>query len=85
MIRIRVHDHALKHGCTREDIHHAWDNRIASGHRESPFEDQVVAIGSDKKGRHIQMVAVNDWEGILIFHAMSPPTRKVIHELESHI
>ena len=50
-------------------------------HRNPPHEGQLVAVGPDERGRLLQMVGVEKPEGIVIYHAMSPPTGKVLYEL----
>ena len=81
MIEIVVHDHALKHDLSVEEIEYAWRNYIRQQHRESPEEDKILALGFDQKGRLIQMVARDQGEMILIYHAMTPPSLKVLREL----
>jgi hypothetical protein len=76
-----VHPHALKHGLSEEDILFAWASFVRKQYRSSPEEDKVLAVGYDMSGRFIQMVGRSGASGILIYHAMTPPTTKVLLEL----
>ena len=40
---------------------------MAMRRRTALHEGEIVAIGPDMKGRPMQMVAAEDWEGIVIF------------------
>ena len=80
-MRVVIADHALKHGLTEDEIRHAWSNFIRMQHRPAPDEEYVVAIGCTRNGDTVQMVAVVVEEGYLVFHAMTPPTLKVLREL----
>lgn len=73
--------HALKHGLALEDIEYAWVHFIARRNREEPNETTIVAIGPRRNGNLIQMVGVEESFGIVIYHAMEPPTQKVLAEL----
>jgi hypothetical protein len=65
-----------------EDVLTAWSNCLVSTYRQQSAFDDFVAIGTDAKGRLIEMIAVQEagasWA---IYHAMTPPTDKVLHEL----
>ncbi len=77
-----IHPHALAHGISAEDVEHAWEN-YAIGAVRVPGELEV-RIGFDRAGREVEMVgsllASGDW---LVFHAMTPPTKKVRKEIEN--
>lgn len=81
MENVIVDEHAYKHGLQEEDIRYAWEHFIRLQHRGAPNEGQVLAVGSDRRGRLVQMVAVERSFGTLIFHAMTPPTTKALIEL----
>lgn len=81
MGEVVVDEHAFKHGLEEEDIRYAWEHFVRLQHRGSPNEGQAVAIGCDQKGRLIQMVAVEKSFGVLIYHAMTPPTASALFEL----
>jgi uncharacterized protein YeaC (DUF1315 family) len=55
-----------------DDVLEAWKSRIKCQVRTGPWPPQYVAIGFDKKGRALQMVAMYDpaKDELLIFHAM---------------
>ena len=76
-----IDEHAFKHGLTAAEIEHAWENFAAMQHRKTPNEDEIVVVGTDTAGRFVQMVAVVKPYGILVYHAMRPPTTKVLKEL----
>jgi hypothetical protein len=40
-----------------------------------------VCIGLDGKGRDVEIVYAIHEESVLIYHAMTPPTRKMINEI----
>ncbi|MEY8406034.1 hypothetical protein [Adlercreutzia muris] len=81
MIEIVVHDHALKHGLTREEIEFAWRGFICQRHRRTPHSDQVVTVGVTQEGAIVEMVAVERGNELLIYHALTPPTKSVLREL----
>ena len=70
---------ALKHGLSEESINAAWSGFV----RKRPRGDDCwVSIGFDAKGRQIEMVGLVLANGtILIIHAMSPATEKMLREL----
>ena len=53
----------------------------AKHYRGAPNEGQILALGSDRRGRLVQMVAVERPFGVLIYHAMTPPTNNALAEL----
>ena len=77
--RIYVHPHARKHGLTDAEIAYAWEHYLYSGHRVVP--DREMRIGFSRFGREIEMVGVRNATGILIIHAMSPATKRMLNEL----
>lgn len=81
MKRVEIAEHALKHGICEEDIRHAWTNYLRKQYRGAPNEGEIVAIGYTRDGILIQIVATDTKTGVLIYHAMSPPTKKVMQEL----
>lgn len=81
MLEVYVHSHALKHGLSKEQILYVWENYVASQPREVPNEDQILRVGYDRNGSLLQMVGRLSVGGVLIYHAMTPPTSKVIKEL----
>ena len=81
MDELIIDEHALVHGLKVEDIEQAWENPIASQHRESPNEHVVVVIGYDGKGRFIEIIAAQYGFGTVVFHALTPPTERIMKEL----
>lgn len=65
-----------------DDVLSAWDSRIAWALRKTGSRDQIVATGFDSNGRLIEMVAVVDGSDYLIFHAMTPPSKRTLSELD---
>jgi hypothetical protein len=80
-VEIIVAEHALKHGLTERQIRYAWGHYLAMQHRRAPAEDEVIAIGHEQRGRLVQLVAIERKRAIIIYHAMSPPTRRMLAEL----
>ena len=81
---IKVHSrvHARHKEITDADVLSAWQNAIALAERRTEEKDFLVAVGFDGKGRLIEMVPARDEDGaLLVFHAMTPPTRKTLEEL----
>ena len=75
-----VHGHALVHGLREEDIVYAWEHFLAKRMRVGG--DYWVAVGFDRYGHEIEMVAAALADGrVLIIHAMCPATEKVKREL----
>lgn len=76
-----VHPNALKHGLTTEQVQSAWENYLVGAVRV-PGELEV-RIGLTSEGREVELVgsllADGNW---LIFHAMTPPTKKVRTEID---
>lgn len=78
---IIIHPHALSHGLSEEQIRYTWISFVRKQRRSAPSEDHVAAIGCDPGGVAIQMVGVVIAGGIMIYHAMTPPARKLMAEL----
>mgnify|MGYP004475551607 CR=1 FL=1 len=81
MDELIIDEHALKHGLTAEEISYAWNNFLKKQYRGAPNEGEIVAIGYDRKGRAIEIIAADRAFGVVVFHAMEPPTAKVLIEL----
>ena len=64
------------------DVLSAWGNAISVIRRDTSEKDFFVVIGSDSKGRLIEMVAAEEVSGTKrIFHAMTPPSEISLKEL----
>ncbi len=84
MDRIYVDDRvSMRHPEIRnQDAIDAWINCVRSRPRLEKNPDEYLAVGVDKKGRFIEMVAIRDPEGDwLIYHAFTPPTNNALREL----
>ena len=65
-----------------QDVLDAWSACIRSVPRFGVDNSEFVAVGCDAKGRLVEMVTRRiDADTWLIFHAMTPPTRKTLVEL----
>ena len=81
MENVYVHPHALRHGVAEDEILYAWDNFISKRHRDIPKTDQIIAVGFDRLGRFVQMVGIIKKDGVMIYHAMTPPTKSFLAEI----
>lgn len=81
MDELIIDEHALKHGLEPEDIEYAWYNFVAKVYRGAPNEGEVIAVGYDGKGRFLEMVGAVRSFGVVIFHALTPPTHSALREL----
>jgi hypothetical protein len=67
---------------SEKDVLDAWRNCIRSVPRQEKVSLDYIALGADSKGRLIEMIALCSPEGDwLIYHAMTPPTKKALVEL----
>ena len=64
-----------------QDITHAWNNCISFRRREDIESDEYIAVGSDQNGRLLELVAECKSDDWLIYHAMTPPSKKTLKEL----
>ncbi len=76
-----IAEHALKHGISPEDIIYAWENFVRKQYRGAPNEGEVIAIGYDRRGRPIELIAALRPFGTVLFHANTPPATSVLVEL----
>ena len=82
MEEIYIHPHALKHGIDEDEIKGAWENFVAKTNRLMPHDDQIICVGFDPKNqRPVQLIAVKNENGIMIYHAMTPPQKSFLKEL----
>jgi hypothetical protein len=83
--RIFVDDRVpLRHpDISKEDAATAWVNCIKSRPRIDKDPSEYLAVGTDRKGRLIELVALRNAQGDwLIYHAMTPPSENVKRELQ---
>lgn len=78
---VQIAVHAFKHGVTSDEILQAWSSIVAIRLRTAPCEETIVAIGLSAKGEAVELIASLKWQGVLVYHAMKPPTEKVLKEL----
>jgi hypothetical protein len=64
------------------DVLDAWQNCIRAVPRIDKNPNEYIAVGADSNGRLIEVIALRSLDGDwLIYHAMTPPTRRVLREL----
>ncbi len=66
---MEVRASARKHGIDDADIEHAWANAIRLVEYDYEGEDRLLAIGPDRHGRMLELVAVPVAEPTRIIHA----------------
>lgn len=69
---LRILDTALRHGCTREEISHAYDfallDKVLDAAADPP---KILIIGPDSSGNLLELIGGELQEGDVIWHAMS--------------
>ena len=82
-MEIFVHPRIMKRHpeISEDDVFSAWINFVRMEHRSEPNSEHAAAVGFDKNGRLLEMVAVFDGMGYLVYHAMTPPSKKILIEL----
>lgn len=80
IIHPRIHE---KHPeIDKQDVRYAFQNIVAQALRVEKDVQEYIAIGSDSRGRFLELVYRIDYEGnAIIFHAFTPPTKKALKEL----
>lgn len=81
MDELIVAEHAFKHGLTAEDVRYAWENSFVAQRRLAPHEDQIVVVGLTKDGKVAELIGSQKASCIVIYHAMVPPTKRVLMEV----
>ena len=83
MYEVVVLARALKHGLTEEQILQAWRNHIGSVLWIDRSDGRVdcKTVGFSDSGIAIELVARCTETGFTIYHAMTPPTKRMIKEL----
>lgn len=80
VVHPRVHERHPE--ISDDDALSAWNNAFEFAKRDTSEKDLYVAVGFDTKGRLIEVVAAREDDGrFLIFHAMTPPSKKTLGEL----
>lgn len=81
---VKVHPRVMRRHpeLAEEGVLSAWGNAYWYRIRHGEDKQFHVAIGSDVKSRFVELIAVEDDDGALvIFHAITPPTKKTMLEL----
>lgn len=83
MNRVQVHEriHNRHPEISIADVVYAWENFSWAAIR-SPGEEEL-RIGFDLRARELEMVGVALTDGWLIFHAMTPPSKKTRNEVRN--
>lgn len=68
-----------------EDVLYAWNHIIKWIYRFGKEPVDIVAIGVDSKSRLMELIAVEDDDGFLIYHAVVPATDNIIREIGIHL
>ena len=85
MEEVWVHPRIVeKHPELSEDaVLHAWNSCLKSVPRVDKGPDEYIAVGIDSSGRMVEMIARRTSDGsFIIYHAFTPPTRKMLFELK---
>lgn len=64
-----------------EDVCAAWDDVLICRPRVDTEPLEYVAIGTDGRGRLLELVAVDAGDAWIIKHAQTPPQEGIKHEL----
>jgi hypothetical protein len=65
---------------TIKEVMGAWESRIKTQYRLDDDREYMVAIGVSPSGRLLELIAFEDDEDVVIFHAMKA-TKKILIEL----
>ena len=70
---LRIHESALEHGCTREDVSHAYDLALYEGILEEDADpSKLLIIGPDGAANPLELIGAElDNGDVLIWHAMA--------------
>lgn len=81
---VRVLDHATRHGLSRAEVEYAWRNPLRCRQRHGTDDPPYwISIGNLPSGHLAELVAFMDRDGDwCVFHAMTPPTKKFLKELQ---
>ncbi len=68
---LRIHDSALRHGCTREDISHAVDMALyVNTLDEESDPPKLLIVGPDGAANILELIGGQLAGDLLIWHAM---------------
>ena len=83
-MKVYVHPRVMERhpDLSEADVLSAWKNMLVHLPRLESEPTRYIAVGSDIHGRLMEMVAERvEKDCWIIFHAMSPPSRKTLIEL----
>jgi hypothetical protein len=66
---------------TLDEVTGAWLSRIKTQYRLDDDKEYLVAVGVSPSGRLLEMIAFEDADDTVIFHAMKA-TKKILSELD---
>lgn len=66
---------------TVSDVETAWEARVKTQYRLSDEKPYLVAVGVASNGKLVELIAFEDGEDTVVFHALTPPTKKLLREL----
>ena len=80
---LQVHPriHERHPAISEKDVICAWSFPLVSAIRSGAAYDDLVVVGGDGQGRLLELVAVREEDSWLIYHANTPPTKRVLKEL----
>lgn len=78
-IHSRIHERHPE--ISDDDVRFAWSH-YSIGAVRVPGEREV-RLGFDTQGRQLEMVGVLTVDGWLVYHAMTPPSKKTLREVEA--
>ncbi len=79
-MRLIVHPriHRIHPELSDEDVKTAFNGIFKHVHR---LDGDLVGVGMDGKRRMVEMIARYDDDAVIVYHAFTPPTQKVMREL----
>jgi hypothetical protein len=66
---------------TNDEVLSAWESRVKTQFRLSSEKAYMVAVGVSSNGKLIEMLAFDDEDDTVIFHALKA-TKKILNELD---
>ena len=80
--QVVVIESALKHGLSEEDVSHAWRNAFATATRLcDDGRVDLLAVGMAPDGKVVELVASEYAFGVVVFHANTPVSQRMMAEL----
>lgn len=81
IIHPRIHERHPE--ISSADVKSAFNNIFAQAYRVEKDAEEYMAIGSDLRGRLLEMVYRVNSDGMaIVYHAFTPPTKKALEELD---